>query len=59
MRYRIYGGAVAAFLAYALWTGLAWTDVDEVKSVPRSVRENPGSYRDHYRTHVRRTSWGK
>ncbi|MBI5624005.1 MAG: hypothetical protein HY924_09520 [Elusimicrobia bacterium] len=59
MKYRIFGGAVAAFLAYALWTGWTFTDVDEVKSVPKSVRENPGSYRDHYRTHIRRTTWGK
>ncbi|MBI4678930.1 MAG: hypothetical protein HY748_15230 [Elusimicrobia bacterium] len=59
MKYRIYGGAIVAFLAYALFAGWTYADVDEVKSVPKSVRENPGSYRDHYRSHVRRSTWGK
>lgn len=59
MRYSIFGGAVTAFLAYALWTGWCWASVDEVKDVPKTVRQNPGSYRDHYRTYYRRTTWGK
>ena len=33
---------------YVSWRGVASGGVDEVKNVPRSVRENPGVYRSHY-----------
>lgn len=47
--YRLYAAAVTVLLGWALYAGWSWTDVDEVKQVPKSVRDNPGSYRSHYR----------
>jgi hypothetical protein len=38
---------VATVTAADLW-GWGLTRVDEVKNVPRSVRDNPASYRSHY-----------
>ncbi len=58
--YRIYAAAVVAFLGWAHWTGWSHTDVDEVKGVPKSVRNNPGSYRSPYRPTSRGWwRWGK
>lgn len=38
---------IATLTAADLW-GWGPTRVDEVKNVPRSVRDNPASYRAHY-----------
>lgn len=51
--YGLYGVAVIGWMAWASYYGWSWTDVDEVKSVPKSVRDNPGAYRSHYRSHTR------
>jgi hypothetical protein len=37
-------GGVAAYE----WRGMAFGRGSEVRNVPRSVRDNPGSYRPHY-----------
>jgi hypothetical protein len=49
--YQIYGAAILLLFLYLQYTGWAWTDQDEVPNVPRSVRDNPGSYRSHYHHH--------
>jgi hypothetical protein len=46
------------YLAYSLillgltgaaeWRGWSMTSVNQLKNVPRTVRDNPGSYRSHY-----------
>lgn len=41
------------WLAWAGRYGFSFRSVDEVKSVPKSVRDNPGSYRSHYRSYYR------
>ena len=46
--YLIYGIAVLALLAIAEFQGWTLSPVNEVKNVPRSVRDNPGSYRSVY-----------
>ena len=46
--YAVFGGLVLAALLTAHFTGWAPGDVDEVKGVPKSIRENPGSYRSSY-----------
>ncbi|TBR21407.1 hypothetical protein EPO15_10345 [bacterium] len=51
--YPLYAAAVLGWLGWACVYGFSFTDVDEVKSVPKSVRENPGSYRSHYRAYYR------
>ncbi len=44
----IYGVAVLSFLAVAEIRGWSLTSYDEVKGVPKSLRDNPGSYRSTY-----------
>ncbi|HBY62974.1 MAG TPA: hypothetical protein DEH78_24385 [Solibacterales bacterium] len=46
--YLAYGALVLAGVVFAEYRGLSLADVDEVKNVPKSVRDNPGAYRSHY-----------
>ena len=46
--YLLLGLAVLGTTAAAEWRGWGNTNVTEVKDVPRTVRNNPGSYRPHY-----------
>lgn len=46
--YVFYGMAVLAGLSVAQYQGWSLARVNEVKNVPRSVRDNPGSYRSVY-----------
>jgi hypothetical protein len=44
----IYGMAVLASVSFAEYRGWSLTRVNEVPNVPKSVRDNPGSYRSVY-----------
>jgi len=44
----IYGIAVLATVGLAQYRGWSLNRVDEVPNVPKSVRDNPGSYRSVY-----------
>jgi hypothetical protein len=44
----IYGMAVLAMVGLAEYRGWSLNRVDEVLNVPKSVRDNPGSYRSVY-----------
>ena len=46
--YILYGAAVLVGLSVAQYQGWSLARVNEVKNVPRSVRDNPGSYRSVY-----------
>jgi hypothetical protein len=46
--YILYGIIVLGTLGMAEYRGWSLDSVDEVKNVPRSVRDNPGSYRAVY-----------
>ena len=46
--YVVYGIVVLGTLAMAEYRGWSLNSVNEVKNVPRSVRDNPGSYRSVY-----------
>ena len=46
--YVVYGIIVLGTLAMAEYRGWSLNSVNEVKNVPRSVRDNPGSYRTVY-----------
>lgn len=46
--YILYGSAVLVGLGIAQYQGWSLARVNEVKNVPRSVRDNPGSYRSVY-----------
>ena len=44
----VYGTAVLAVVSIAEYRGWSLNRVDEVPSIPKSVRDNPGSYRSVY-----------
>lgn len=43
-----YGIVVLAAVSFAEYRGWSLSRIDEVRNVPRSVRDNPGSYRSVY-----------
>ena len=43
-----YAIAILLFLAVAEYRGWSLTSYDEVKGIPKSMRDNPGSYRSSY-----------
>src|SRR5213082_603075 len=47
--YLLYGGLVLALLGTAEYRGWSPLSPNEGKTAPRTVRDNPGSYRPHYR----------
>ncbi|MCL4401050.1 MAG: hypothetical protein M1436_00060 [Acidobacteria bacterium] len=47
--YLAYGIAILALVGIAEYEGWTLTHTNEVKNVPRTVRENPGAYRSIYR----------
>jgi len=49
--YVLYGMIVLGTLAMAEYRGWSLNSVDEVKNVPRSIRDNPGSYRSVYNSY--------
>jgi hypothetical protein len=51
--YTIYGALILAIIGYAEYTGWSLTRVNEVKNIPRTVRDNPGAYRAHYAGYYR------
>jgi hypothetical protein len=44
-----YGLFLLTLLTAAEYRGWSLLRPDEVKNVPKSVRDNPGAYRSHYR----------
>ena len=48
--YTTFGASLVVLLVVAEVRG--WTPMrpTEVKNIPRSIRDNPGAYRPHYRT---------
>ena len=48
--YLIWALLVFGLAGMAQYRGWSLTSVDEVRDVPRSVRDNPGVYRSHYRS---------
>lgn len=46
--YLLFGLLVVSTAAAIEWTGWTPARTTEVRNVPRSVRDNPGSYRPHY-----------
>jgi hypothetical protein len=47
----LYGLIILVLVALAQYRGWSLTGVNEVKQVPKSVRDNPGSYRSIYLYH--------
>ncbi|QOY91845.1 hypothetical protein [Paludibaculum fermentans] len=46
--YTLYGIVLLGMVSVGQWTGLSMSSINEVKNIPKSVRENPGVYRSHY-----------
>lgn len=46
--YLLYSLLVMVAGGYAQYRGWSFLSVDEVKNVPKTVRDNPGAYRSHY-----------
>jgi hypothetical protein len=46
--YLVYGSLLLALTGMWQYRGWSVTPATEVKGVPKSVRDNPGSYRSHY-----------
>ena len=57
--YLVFGLLLVMGAAAADWRGWALSGPSEVKNVPRTVRDNPGSYRPHYLYLRSRYSRGK
>ncbi len=51
--YLAYGLIVAALMGVAQYRGWSFARVNEMRNIPRSVRDNPGSYRSFYSGHSR------
>jgi len=49
--YTIYGVMVLGLLSFAEYSGWSLAAVNQLKNVPRSVRDNPGSYRSVYNSY--------
>ena len=46
--YAIYGAVVIAAMGIAELRGWTMMPINELKDVPKSMRDNPGAYRSHY-----------
>lgn len=46
--FSIYGTIIALTLTVAHWRGWSLDSANEVKNLPKSIRDNPGAYRQHY-----------
>jgi hypothetical protein len=46
--YLAYGVLLLGLVGVAEYRGWSPASVNEVKNVPRTVRDNPGAYRSHY-----------
>jgi hypothetical protein len=49
--YLLYGLAVLGTTAFAQYRGWSLNQINQLKNVPKSVRNNPGSYRSIYRSY--------
>ena len=49
--YLIYGFLVLGSVAMAQYRGWSMDTMNEVKNVPRSIRDNPGAYRSIYNSY--------
>jgi hypothetical protein len=44
----VFGALVLSAFAYATYTGAGIVQYEEIKDVPKSIRNNPGVYRSVY-----------
>jgi hypothetical protein len=46
--FAVFGILVLGLLAYTSYTGASFMSYQEIKDVPKSIRDNPGVYRSVY-----------
>ena len=46
--FMIWSSLILAALTYGVYTGASLTQYDEIRNVPKSIRDNPGVYRSVY-----------
>jgi hypothetical protein len=46
--FSIYGLLIAGFVSWSQWRGWSFDRVNELRNVPKSIRDNPGAWRSHY-----------
>ena len=51
--YLIYGMLMLGTTTVAEFRGWTMSSVNQVKNVPKTVRDNPGAYRSHYAMYPR------
>jgi hypothetical protein len=51
--YTMYSLMLLGGVGWAEYRGWSWLRVNEVKNVPKTVRDNPGAYRSHYGVYPR------
>ena len=47
-KYWLYGLSTIGLIGYQEYRGVSFADVNETKVPPKTIRDNPGSYRSHY-----------
>lgn len=47
--YSVYGLLLLGLVGFAEYRGFSFARINEVRNVPKTVRDNPGVYRSHYR----------
>ena len=57
--YSLYALLIFGTVGIAEWRGWSLTRINEVKNVPRTIRDNPGAYRSHYGYYPGRYIGGK
>ncbi|MGD0013610.1 MAG: hypothetical protein ABSD56_04175 [Bryobacteraceae bacterium] len=46
--YLAYGLLLLGLVGLAEYRGWSLTSVNEIRNIPKTVRDNPGAYRSHY-----------
>ena len=47
--FQVFGAMILGLFSYADYRGWSPSSYNELKNVPKSIRDNPGSYRSLYR----------
>ncbi len=53
--YLLYGLLMLGTVGTAEYRGWSFNKVNELKNVPKSIRDNPGSYRSHFASYTHYT----
>ena len=51
--YFLYAMLVMGLGGFAQYRGWSFLNINEVRNVPKTVRDNPGAYRSHYAGYYR------